>query len=327
MNRKERREQVKKQLVSDTKIEQQNFIKSSRKGFFQTIYEDHYKKLIFIPFTILLVAVILIAMNVAQTGDFVNKGYSLSGGSSITVLADKVNVDVISSTLLIALPEAEINVRELSEAGQTRGFIVETDMTDNGEAILNELEKLSPGLKDSDKVSITTMGSSLGESFFLDAVYAIIIAFIFMSIVVFIIFRQASPSLAVILSAFSDIIVTVAAINILGIKLSTAGIAALLMLIGYSVDTDILLATRVIKEKKGLIMTRVYSALKTGLTMNATTLVIVLIGLFISQSAELTQIFTILLIGLIIDVINTWIQNVGILRLYLERKSRKNKHV
>ena len=74
-------------------------------------------------------------------------------------------------------------------------------------------------------------------------------------------------------------------------------------------------------------MTRVYSALKTGLTMNATTLVIVLIGLFISQSAELTQIFTILLIGLIIDVINTWIQNVGILRLYLERKSRKNKHV
>lgn len=325
MNRKERRELLRKQQASNIKIEQQKVIESKSKGFFQNIYENQYKKLIFIPFLILLVAIIIIAMNIIQTGDFVNKGYSLSGGTSITILADKADIDVISSTLDQALPDAEINVRELSEAGRTRGFIVESDMTDNGEAILNELENLSPGLKGSDSVSITTMGSSLGESFFMDAILAVIIAFVFMSVVVFIIFKQATPSLAVILCAFSDIIVTVAAINIFGIKLSTAGIAALLMLIGYSVDTDILLVTRVIKEKKGFILSRVYNALRTGLTMNATTLVIVVIGLVVSQSTELKQIFIILLIGLIIDIINTWIQNVTILRLYLERKAKKGQ--
>lgn len=321
MNRKERRRLLREKKDSKIVIEKKE--ESQKRNFFQTIYEDQYKKLIFIPFLILLVAITIILVNVAQTGDFVNKGYSLEGGISITVIAENVNVQELESALQSALPVAEINVRELSEAGSTRGFTVESNMHDNGEAIINELDKLSPGLSDSDRISITTMGSSLGASFFKDAIIAIIIAFIFMSIVVFIIFKKASPSLAVILCALSDIVVTIAAINVLGIKLNTAGIAALLMLIGYSVDTDILLSTRVIKEKKGKVMTRIYRALKTGLTMNATTLVTVVIGLILSQSTELSQIFLILLIGLIIDIINTWIQNVGILRMYLEKKAKQ----
>jgi preprotein translocase subunit SecF len=159
----------------------------------------------------------------------------------------------------------------------------------------------------------------------MDSMKAVLIAFIFMSIVVFFIFKKYVPSMAVIICAFSDIIVTIATINLLNIKLSTAGVAALLMLIGYSVDTDILLSTRLIKEKKGTIFERIKSALRTGLTMNATTFITVLIGLIVSQSPELKQIFTILLIGLIIDIINTWIQNMSLLRLYLEKPKLSKK--
>jgi len=36
------------------------------------------------------------------------------------------------------------------------------------------------------------------------------------------------------------------------------------------------------------------------------------------------QIMIILLIGLLVDLLMTWIQNVGILRLYLARKHGKN---
>ncbi len=324
MNRKQRR--LEKREKGSLQIEETKKASSKSRGFIQTIYEDQYKKLIFIPFLILFVAIVLIGMNIAQTGDFVNKGFSLSGGTAVTVVAENINIDIIESALKNNLPNEEINIRELSEAGVARGFTIESGMQDNGEAIIAELEKLSPGIKDSNSLSVTTMGSSLGDSFFQDAILAVIIAFLFMSVVVFIIFKKPAPSFAVILCALSDIVITIAAINILGMKLSTAGIAALLMLIGYSVDTDILLSTRVIKEKKGTVMGRVYSALKTGLTMNATTLVTVLVGLFVSQSPELKQIFTILLIGLVIDIINTWIQNVGVLRLYLERKNKVHKH-
>ena len=106
-------------------------------------------------------------------------------------------------------------------------------------------------------------------------------------------------------------------------RLSTAGIAAFLMLIGYSVDTDILLSTRVLKRKEGTEMERIYGAMKTGITMSVTTLTAVSMALIFTQSEIIKQIMIILLIGLLVDLINTWIQNVGILRLYLERKAKK----
>ena len=135
--------------------------------------------------------------------------------------------------------------------------------------------------------------------------------------------RYSMPSFAVILSAFSDIVVTLAIINLLGIKLGTAGIAAFLMLIGYSVDTDILLSTKVLKRKTGTVYERIMGAMKTGLTMSATTLIAIAIALSLILSLDIKQIMTIVLIGLGVDLINTWIQNAGLLRWYLERKTKK----
>ena len=79
--------------------------------------------------------------------------------------------------------------------------------------------------------------------------FALAFAFLFMSITVFIIFRNLVPSLAVIAAALCDIIIAVGGMSLFGIPLSVATVGALLMLIGYSVDTDILLTTRVLKAK------------------------------------------------------------------------------
>ena len=171
-----------------------------------------------------------------------------------------------------------------------------------------------------DDYSNEQMGPSLGASFFKETFRAIIFAFIFMAIVVFYYFRLPAPSLAVILAAFSDIVVTVAIFNLLGFKLSTAGVAAFLMLIGYSVDTDILLSTRVLKRRRGSVLDRVYNSMKTGLTMSATTISAVVIALIFTQSEVLREIMIILFIGLLVDLINTWIQNAGLLRWYCEKK-------
>jgi len=144
-----------------------------------------------------------------------------------------------------------------------------------------------------------------------------------MAIVVFFYFRQPIPSLAIVLSAFSNMVVTLAIINLIGVKLSTAGVAAFLMLIGYSVDTNILLSTRVLKKKGGEIIDRIVNGMKTGLTMTATTIAAISIAYIFSQSAALSQVMLILIIGLLMDVLNTWVQNAGILRLYLERRTKK----
>jgi len=152
-----------------------------------------------------------------------------------------------------------------------------------------------------------------------------IIAFVLMSIVVFLFFKTFMPSTAVIVCAISDIIETLAIFNLTGIKLTTAGVAAFLMLIGYSVDTDMLLTTRVLKRREGTMMSRIYSAIGTGMTMTLTTIVAVVVALVFIKSDVIRQIMTIILIGLLLDIVNTWIQNVGIVRMYIERREKQGR--
>ena len=170
------------------------------------------------------------------------------------------------------------------------------------------------------EISIQEMGPGLGESFFKEMIGAIIFAFVLMAITVFIIFRKFIPSLAVILSALMDLVVTLAIISIFDIKLSTAGIAAFLMVIGYSVDTDVLLTTRLVKRKEGLLSERITGAFKTGVTMTITTLVALTVGFFITNSIVIKQMFGIILIALVIDLISTWAMNASMLTWYLKRK-------
>jgi len=278
------------------------------------MYEQHYKALLIIPFALLLLSIAQIAYQVHTEGDFVHRGVSLKGGITLTFPQREVqSVDQLKTHLLDALPTADVEVRRQLQGG---GFVIDASDT-TAEELIPAVEEFI-GKISKDEYSVQQVGSSLGASFFKETFVAIALAFLFMGFAVLITFREWAPSAAVILAAFSDIVITLAIFNLLGEKLSSAGIAAFLMLIGYSVDTDILLSTRVLKRREGSVLDRVYSSMKTGLTMNFTTMAAVLVSMFVTQSEIIRQIMLILFIGLLADMINTWIQNAGILRWYLE---------
>ncbi len=341
--RKLRRERAKQRTYSEkdfsekVKTETAGSEKNKRiKNPFLRIYNNHYKILLIIPFIVLILSILQIGFQVAKTGEFVNRDVSLTGGLIITIPLESganpnLNIEEINSLLKQAVPEGEIGTRTIEDFGTVVGLTIETtaisdDPAKNTEITNNILDALEKKVTfDRTKYSTETTGPSLGASFFKETIIAIIIAFVFMAIVVLLIFRTLIPSFAVVLAAFSDIITTLAIFNLLNLKLSTAGIAAFLMLIGYSVDTDILLSTRVLRKKDSPILERLVSAMKTGTTMNLTTLAAVGTALYFSESETIKQIMTILLIGLFVDMLNTWIQNAGILRMYVEKKERKNK--
>lgn len=284
-------------------------------------YETKYKALMLITIAVLLISLGVLGYAKITTGEFIQKDVTLKGGLLVTISTDKV----FDTTTLASELEKELgisaSVRNLrSVSGESIGYAFEIEKVSDSSQVIPAIEKVTGLEIKVGSYTIEESSSSLGESFFKSTIKAIAIAFIFMSIVVFAYFRQPIPSLAVILAAFSDLIGTVAVMNLLGIRLSTAGVAALLMLIGYSVDTDILLSTRVLKSSHGTVMDRIYSSIKTGLTMQTTAAAALAVMWFVSPAAVLKQIAAILIIGLIFDVFNTWIQNVGVLRLYLERK-------
>ena len=287
-------------------------------------YEHHYKKLLLIPIIMLVLALLQIGLQVVNTGDFVNKGISLKGGSTITINKPiSVSPEELEKSLQEEFLGDDITLRVIYSAGKESYLMIDSSFQEQAEinsltAMLKEITGLA-----SDDYSIEVVGSSLGESFFKQTAMALLVAFLLMGIVVSLYFRKLIPVAAVLLAAFSDIAVTLAIFNLTGIKLSTAGVAAFLMLIGYSVDTDILLTSRVLKRKDDPLMERIYGAIKTGLTMTTTTLAAVFTALLLVNNETVKQIMIILFIGLLVDSIMTWVQNAGILRLYLEKKGEK----
>lgn len=133
--------------------------------------------------------------------------------------------------------------------------------------------------------------------------------------------KNSVPAFAVMLSAFADIAMTLALVDLIGMKISTAGIVAFLMLIGYSVDSDIMLTSRILRKKETT-NEAIKGAFKTGTTMTFTSIIAVGIALIVVYpfASVLNQIFTILLIGLSFDLVNTWITNASILKWYMEAK-------
>ena len=67
---------------------------------------------------------------------------------------------------------------------------------------------------------INQIGESFGKTLQAQAFLAILLTIIGMAIVVFVSFRTFVPSCAVVLSAFADMVMTAAMMNIVGIRLS-----------------------------------------------------------------------------------------------------------
>lgn len=294
-------------------------------------YDTQYKKLAIIPVVVFVLAILVIGFQIASTGSFINKDVSLKGGVTLTITKEGLpDISLIEQTLEKRFENNDVSVRALNKGGRQIGVIAVADIDGTDEAelasFIAEVESSIGQDLIEEEYSVEVMGSSLGASFFKETFVALIIAFILMSLVVFAYFRTFVPSLAVVLSALSDIIVTLAIVDLLGMRIGTGGIAAFLMLVGYSVDTDMLLATRLLRRKEGTIFDRTISSLKTGAMMSLTTMGALIAGIIFVESAVIRQIMLIVIIGLAVDNMSTWIQNVAILRYYLERKAGKHKN-
>ena len=179
-------------------------------------------------------------------------------------------------------------------------------------------------LKEDAKIQTREVAATLGENFTESSTKVGIVAFVLLIIVILLFFREWMPSALIIFAAVFDIFAALAGMALFGLPLSLTTIPALLMLIGYSVDTDILLSSRFLKERKN-VYESANSTIKTGLTMTLTTMATILVMLIISYFSQIIVIFEIsiiLLCGLVGDLISTWFFNAPALIGYVKNKRK-----
>ena len=290
---------------------------------FANFHDKYYKQLLLIPALLFLFSFIYLGVFYHQNNDIFVKDISLSGGTSVTLTGSNFDISKFQTELSSKLEDLKVkNIYDIVSMKQ-KAVILETKT--DADTTRSILENYLGYKLDEKNSSFEYTGSSLSSSFYSQLLIAVLFAFFLMSIVVFIQFRTIVPSFAVIISAFADILMSLIVVDIVGIKVSSAGIVAFLMLIGYSVDTDILLTTRLLKRGQGEINHKIFEAFKTGLTMTLTAILAIGFALIFvhSFSSTLSQMFIILIIGLVFDILNTWLTNVSLLKWYLLRGNKK----
>ena len=279
---------------------------------------DNPRKMLAISLLFLMLCVSFLAVKYVQTGEVVERSIDFKSGTQASI-EFRGDVDVAYAAKVIQDKYGKTTkVRVLG--GVTRTLVIETDKEVSEAEIIELIDELNI-----DEVghSIQSIGAALGQAFWNQALGAIFVAFAAMAIAVFLTFRSPVPSLAVILAGVSDIIFAVVGMNLLGIQLSMGTLAGLLILMGYSIDTDILLSTRVLKRRgEGTVNERIRSSMKTGVTMSVTSIIAMTILFLVSSSPALDDIALVIIMGLLADIPFTWLQNVGILKIYMGRMEK-----
>jgi preprotein translocase subunit SecF len=271
-------------------------------------YEDYTnRQLVALPLAVLAVALVIIALVFVLTGSPVSLGLEFTGGTEIRFTAD-----ASSNAVETAFEDGGIDVASLRSVGTDNSYILTTQETDT-QALEAAAESVGADID-----SIDSRSAAFGSETQNQALFGVLIAFAGMSVLVGLIFRTLVPSVAVVASAFSDLVIPIALMNVLNIELSLGAVAALLMIIGYSVDSDILLNNHVLR-RHGSFYESAYQAMRTGVSMTLTSIAAMTTMFLVSWYLGiplLPDIALILVFGLSADLMNTYLMNMSLLRWY-----------
>ena len=267
------------------------------------------RQLVVVPLSLLAFALAILAIATVVTGTPVVLGMEFTGGAEVQIQTtdspDEIEAqfdEPVESITQVGSPTSDTYIVEF-RAGSYEDL---DDLVEQAEAAGYEIQ--SEGER----------SASFAADSQQQALFGLLIAFAGMAVLVALMFRTFVPSIAVIASAFSDIMIPLALMRLFDIELTLGTVAALLMLIGYSVDSDLLLNNHVLR-RHGDFYTSTFRAMRTGVTMTVTSISAMVVMTVVASLLGiplLPEVGIVLVFGLLADLMNTYLLNVSLLRYY-----------
>jgi preprotein translocase subunit SecF len=197
-------------------------------------------------------------------------------------------------------------------------------LDENGKEILQRAMTEQFGIEGMPEIDPIQPAES--RSYFVGTMWAILFAFIAMFVILLLVFRHKIVGV-MLLCVGLNMVWALGGLALLQFQFSLASLTGFLLMIGFSVDTNILLTTHVLKRVGGEPRERMATAMRTGFTITGTTLATMICINILVTNPSITQLATVLTFGLAGDLFNTWFLNGGALIWYMERQKRKEYYV
>lgn len=173
-----------------------------------------------------------------------NLGVDFKGGTTIEIrLEKKMDIEKIRNSL----SKSKINNFSVKEFGTVNDLLIYIDNSISPNDIKNFLEK---DLKEKITIrKIETVGPKVGSELIKSAFYSILLCLI--AIFLYLWFRfEWQFSLGGIVALFHDLIITVGVFALLGLQFDLSIIAALLTILGYSINDTVIIYDRIRENLK-----------------------------------------------------------------------------
>ena len=258
-----------------------------------------------------------------------NKGVDFESGLSLNVSIPKENVAIedVRSALL------STNSRvQRSGAVSDSTFIIRSAAPDDEERTIIEtkiVEELKNAFGDVDVISSSFIGAKFSSSLVTTSLFAIAIALIGILIYIWLRF-QFSFSIAAVLTLIHDVLLLLSFIVIFRIEISSITIAAILTIIGYSLNNTIVIFDRIkenikiglLKDLDSIVDLSITQSIKRTLFSSLTTLsVIIPMGILV-MNQDIKMFSLVFSIGILIGIYSSTYVAANILRLLSFTKKR-----
>ncbi len=291
------------------------------------------RKAYWVSGSIVGLGVIAMVVNVFGLGSWLNYGVDFTGGTL-------VHIEAVEGTTEAEIREAlgGAEAPRITRFGADNEFTIRVPVPEEGEAeaVAGEIRsalEASPAIGDFDVVRTEFVGPTIGAELQQRAAFAIL--FSFLLTLIYLAFRfEFRFGLAAVIATVHDILVTLGFLAIFRVEISLPTVAAVLTIIGYSLNDTIVVFDRIRENlnKKGgrredpvtLINRSINEVLPRTVITSGTTLA-VLMALLILGGAVIRDFTIVLILGVVIGTYSSiWVASPALLEIQ-KRWDKKEK--
>ena len=278
---------------------------------------------------VLVIGVGAMILNAANGNRALNYSLEFLGGTATTVDLGKdyelTELDKEVKPLVMEVTgDANVNMQKV--VGSTQ-VIIKTRTLDVQERIqLTDTLEENLGV-DADSVTTENISATVGKEMRRDALLAVVIAVVLMLLYIFIRFRDMRFATSAVIALIHDVLVTLTAYAVLRISVGNSFIAVMLTILGYSINSTIVIFDR-IREKlpnlknqtglKNLVNDAVNQTLTRSIYTNITTLASIMV-LYIVGVASIKEFTLPMMVGIVAGAYSS-VFLTGVLWFYMRTK-------
>ena len=233
--------------------------------------------------------------------DGLNTDIDFTGGTAMEIdLGEAFNEDAIRDAIN---PVEGVTVSSVQSSGAQTAIVKTTDIPQD--KFVSVQEAIEEAFPDSKIISRDSVSATMGKEMWLNAAKAILIAVILM--LIYIGFRfDFWSGLAAVCALAHDVLIIISIYAIFQLPINSTFIAALLTILGYSINATIVVFDRIRENKRlirkqsfaDIVNTSVWQTLGRSINTTVTTL-ITLVALFILGVTSIRQFMLPLIIGVL----------------------------